>query len=92
MPFHGAVGSSEGTVEVKFKPGISQNAAVGTSEPMTLSEGWLSAPVKMYVPSKLVGDKTAGECPLTPQSSSLNSSVSYITANVRTHRTRLYYS
>ena len=41
-----------------YKLGVSQNAAVGTSEPMTISEGWMSAPVKRYLPSKLIGDKT----------------------------------
>ena len=58
MPFHSAVGSSGGTVEVKYKPGNSQNAAVETSEPMTISEGWISATVNMYTASHLIVKKT----------------------------------
>lgn len=59
---HGAVGASEGTTVIRYSETRTQFAAVGSLTPDMEGredlKGWQSSPVKLYVPSKFLDNRT----------------------------------
>jgi len=59
---HGAVGASEGTTVIRYSETRTQLATVGSLTPDMEGredlKGWQSSSVKLYVPSKFLGDRT----------------------------------